>query len=213
MMRTVEQLGKLSAEIMKTTARVGDASEDASMTEARPVLSKMNALGLITTDSQMGKKSSWEYNANVGVIWQRSYISGFMSRKKAEEFKLRMDLVGGVIVYICEHATKYPSDKAFAAAYRPGVTRITNPKNGDFEVTTRAPLLPLTLQAAWVNLLPETNLANDTRAMKRIAPSVVQVELVDMEWGRELWLFETVVKALSGKVGKVPVTKRKAKQT
>lgn len=51
----VQALGKLSAVAMLVTDRVGDPQEDVTMSQAKPILSKINKEGLVTTDSQMGR--------------------------------------------------------------------------------------------------------------------------------------------------------------
>lgn len=199
--RTVAQVAKLSAREMRRTSRVGDPSEDATMAKARPILAKINAAGFVTVDSQMGKKEQYNsvfHKGFVSVEWQRSYIEGFMARDKAQAFMLRMDLVGGAAVYVCEHASRNPSDKVFGNAYRVPVTRHTEP-GGTFRACTRQPMLPRTLHGQWVNLLPETKLRSDAHAMEAVAPEVVQVTVVDMQWGRPVWLFNKVVDALSGR--------------
>lgn len=60
------------------------------------------------------------------------------------------------------------------------------------------PLLPITLDDHWGNLIPGTGLRGDKRAMKLVAPDVVYVNIVDMQWGRPMWLFEKVIEVLSG---------------
>ena len=52
--RTFADLAELSARCMRSTKRVGDPGEDASMAVMRPVLAEINALGLVTDDSQSG---------------------------------------------------------------------------------------------------------------------------------------------------------------
>ncbi|CAN0334099.1 unnamed protein product, partial [Pylaiella littoralis] len=82
----VQALGKLSAVAMLTTARVGLASEDPSMAQARQHLSEVNKRGLVTTDSQMGAKKQITHHSDGHVLnppltlWQRSYISGILAK-------------------------------------------------------------------------------------------------------------------------------------
>lgn len=210
---TIEDVAKLSARKMKTTARVGAAEEDASMTKARPALAKINALGLVTVDSQMGKKSEYISVVDegfVGVMWQRAYVYGFMSRERAADFAMRLDLVGGIAIQVCEHAKKEPSDKVFSSAYKIPVTRFST-RDGDFAAITRMPMLPGTLEYQWSNLLPETGLASDLRAMKLVAPNVVQISIVDMQWGRPMWLYDTIVAALSDRGSSTPLSRKSRK--
>jgi hypothetical protein len=206
---TVAQVAKLSASKMLTTGRVGDQSEDASMAQARKILSKINALGFVTTDSQMGKKSEYDSifeKGFVGVMWQRGYVTGFMSREKAHAFALGMDLVGGVAVDVRECAKKPPTDKERKSGYRIPVTR-SSTKEGEFLLETHMPMMSLPFEYMWVNLLPETGLSSDKGAMRRVEPQVVQVDIVDMQWGRPMWLFKTVVEVLSGRGPTTPTSK------
>ena len=58
---SVGQIARLQAAAMPTTSRVGDPEEDETMASARPVLSRINALGFVTVDSQMGTKGGGGY--------------------------------------------------------------------------------------------------------------------------------------------------------
>lgn len=141
---TVEKLAELSAENMLTTDRV--ALEDETMSAARPLLSEVNALVLITTDSQIGTKSDYASPLTegfIGVGWQRSYIDGFMSFERAKEFCLRMDLVGGALVYCGEHAD-IPNREECNKVFRIPVTRGTQ-VDGTIHVYTTMPVLSLPL--------------------------------------------------------------------
>lgn len=206
---TIAQVAKLSAREMKTTARVGDEEEDPSMKVARPILSKINAAGLVTMDSQMGLKSDYVSVVEkgfVGVMWQRAYVSGFMARESAAAFAERLDLVGGIAIKVCEHASKEPSDKVFRAAYKIPVTRFST-RDGAFAASTHMPMIPNTFAYDWMNLLPETGLRSDRRAMQLVAPSVVQVYIVDMQWGRPMWLYNEILKALRSRASRTPKSK------
>jgi hypothetical protein len=211
--KTIEELAKLSGSLMKTTARVGAPDEDASMAKARPRLAKINTLGFITTDSQMGLKQ--EYDSVVekhrGVMWQRSYVTGFMSREKAVSFKLYMDLVGGAAVHVCEFSKKGPTNAMFSNAYRVPATRFTM-ADGTFKSGTNVPFISTSIEENWLNLLPETGLSRDTDTRDIIAPHVVAVQVVDMTWGRPTWLFKNVIEVLSGKSQRVPKAKKRAKK-
>lgn len=56
----LQAFGKLCSLAMLTTARVGDVEEDPSMSQARPRLAAINERGLVTTDSQMGLKTTFQ---------------------------------------------------------------------------------------------------------------------------------------------------------
>lgn len=204
---TIAQVAKLSAREMKTTARV--EVEDPSMKVARPILSKINAAGLVTVDSQMGLKSDYVSvmeKGFVGVTWQRAYVYGFMARESAAAFAARLDLVGGIAIQVCELASKEPSDKAFRAANKIPVTRWST-RDGAFAASTHIPMIPSTFAYLWMNLLPETGLRSDRRAMQLVAPSVVQVNIVDMQWGRPMWLYNQILKALTCRASMTPKAK------
>ena len=51
-----KDLARASSVLMLTSDRVGEIEEDESMKIAKPILSKINAFGFVTEDSQMGKK-------------------------------------------------------------------------------------------------------------------------------------------------------------
>lgn len=61
--------------------RVGDPVEDASIAHARPVPSKINALGLVTIDSQMGRK--FEYKSVVSKGMSACWLYEPCKRKRA----------------------------------------------------------------------------------------------------------------------------------
>jgi hypothetical protein len=76
-LNTLEEILAASSEAMKSTKRVGDPTEDASMSKARPRLAAMNAFGLLTIDSQMGKKN--------GKCMQRAYLEAIVDGDLAIE--------------------------------------------------------------------------------------------------------------------------------
>jgi hypothetical protein len=130
-----------------------------------------------------------------------------MSRERAREFGVMMDLVGGALVFVREHAAKRPTEQEWKRAHKIPVTRGTR-MDGTFPFSTHAPLIAYPLKDQWINLLPETGLRSDTRAMTRVAPDVVQVTVVDMQWGRPMWLFKTAVDVLAGRGPDIPKSKR-----
>jgi hypothetical protein len=81
---------------MLTTRRVGDPSEDASMAAARPILSKINELGFVTIDSQMGTSE------------QRAYVSGFVSKNIVEKFVELVTMESGIMCFSFPHGESVP---------------------------------------------------------------------------------------------------------
>ena len=204
---TFKDLARISASTMLTSNRVGLPSEDASMAVARPILSKINGLGLVTDDSQMGKKEEYRVKntGNIGTTWQRAYISGFMSRENAEKFRLDMDLIGETFVVIKKHKDYYKDVNMDDGI---SVTRFTD-AYGSFETRTRTWTGSCLLEPQWINLLPELDLGEDIQLMNKIEKEVVYVCVTDMKWGRAMWLFETVLNALSGNVQTIPAIRYK----
>lgn len=203
-----KDLVKASANAMKTTYRVGDPREDVSMSVARPILSKINELGFVTDDSQMGKKDTYDIDSTekFGTIWQRSYVSGFMSKHEYKQFQLRMDLIGGCFVLI----KPYCENRDIFMGHGIPVTRITD-WGGNFNACTRTWTdCPVSIEPQWINLLPELKIQDNYELMNRIEKEVVYVSVTDMTWGRGFWLFDTIVRALSGNVEDHPVIKQKS---
>lgn len=98
----VEALAKVSAVAMLTTERVGEPREDASMAQARPRLSEINKRGFLTLDSQMGKKEVMQHGiTGEDVLYrQRCYVEGFLPKHLGDEFKRRMHLEDGVMIFM-----------------------------------------------------------------------------------------------------------------
>ncbi|CAM9936462.1 unnamed protein product, partial [Pylaiella littoralis] len=83
----LQAFGKLCSLAMLTTARVGDVEEDPSMSQARPRLAAINERGLVTTDSQMGPRTTFQ-----DVRWIRSVALA--------KFEKRLNVVDGVSFFI-----------------------------------------------------------------------------------------------------------------
>lgn len=184
--KTVDRVAALQAAAMPSTARVGDPSEDASMAAARPMLAKINALGFVTVDSQMGLSG--------GPYRQRAYISGFVSKARAAGLMAeltRRDLVA--VQY--PHGEDTPADlEAFGLRSMP---RLALTDDGG-EVHTKMPLgAAQTWKSMWRGLLPELGLQDDTRSMQAVRADAVQVFVADVVWGRKTWLFRQVHDALA----------------
>ena len=182
--RTVKDVATLSAKHMLTTTRVGDPAEDESMKAMRPTLSKINSLGLVTTESQMGLKDKNN--------WQRAYLCGFVSKSDAAKLFARLDLVDGLVVLIGPHGR--PSEAFNATAPRLTLTR----QGKDLQdPCTRQPLANTpSFQYDWSGLLPETGLRDDKVAMRAVAKDALSFFAVDLTWGRKTWLFSKIIGAL-----------------
>ena len=189
-----KDLARASSVLMLTSDRVGEIEEDESMKIAKPILSKINAFGFVTEDSQMGKKEKINLKDNkIGDKWQRSYISGIMDRNIYKEFELKMDLIGETFILIKQHCEMYSEHSNPIS-----VTRVSN-QDGSFPTTTRCWTECESIYPQWINLLPDLGdeILDDMELMEQIEDEVVYVGITDMTWGRPLWLFETVHKVLS----------------
>ena len=189
-----KDLARESSILMLTSDRVGAVTEDESMKIAKPILSKINALGFVTQDSQMGKKEKINLKDNkIGDKWQRSYISGIMDRNIYKEFELKMDLIGETFILIKQHCEMYSEHSNPIS-----VTRVSN-QDGSFPTTTRCWTECESIYPQWINLLPDLGdeILDDMELMEQIEDEVVYVGITDMTWGRPLWLFENVHKVLS----------------
>ena len=189
-----KDLARASSVLMLTSDRVGEIEEDESMKIAKPILSKINAFGFVTEDSQMGKKEKINLKDNkIGDKWQRSYISGIMDRNIYKEFELKMDLIGETFILIKQHCEMYSEHSNPIS-----VTRVSN-QDGSFPTTTRCWTECESIYPQWINLLPDLGdeILDDMELMEQIEDEVVYVGITDMTWGRPWWLFETVHKILS----------------
>jgi hypothetical protein len=185
------------AKLMLTTKRVGDPAEDASMKEARPFLSKINELGIITVDSQMGVKNTKKHT------WQRSYVSGFTAPYIAARLKEQFKLVDSVIVLVFPHGEDAPKGhEEFGFKHMPRLTlSIHGPERKE---STRLPLGACQpFGEMWLHLLPEfhAELKKGDSAFNYVTKAhcklkSVQIHIVDMVFGRKLWLFKEVIKRL-----------------
>jgi hypothetical protein len=177
---------------MLKTARVGEPDEDASMAVMRPILAKINSLGLVTSDSQDGKSTKPN---KFGVYRQRAYISGMMDRLHAKEFVRRANLVDGLLAFRCEFKDYIDGQPEQVSPTSIPVTLNEN-KAGAIQYHTFMPLETADISSVWWNLLPETGLKDDVSAMNRVKKGSVMVSLVDMKWCRRRWLFTKVVNLL-----------------
>jgi hypothetical protein len=193
--KAMDRIRARQAELMRTTKRVGDPSEDASMRRMRPVLSVINALGLITIDSQMGSKRDKQ--------WQRAYVWALATRKTAAKLTASLMTVDSALVLTFPHGESAPSKIAeYALTNMPRIALTLDSHNN---AVTRQPLgASATFSEMWAGLLPELHaeLKRDMtpeqlRALRtRCMRDSVQVFVVDTVWGRPTWLFDTLVKHL-----------------
>jgi len=189
-----KELAEASSSLMLTSDRIGAITEDESMKVAKPILSKINSLGFVTDNSQMGKKEKINLKDNkIGDKWQRSYISGIMSRNIYKEFELKMDLIGETFLLIKPHCEMYSEHSNPIS-----VTRVSK-QDGSFETTTRNWTDCDSIYPQWINLLPDLGdeILDDMKLMEEIEEEVVCVRITDMTWGRPWWLFETVHKEIN----------------
>lgn len=189
MYTAVEEIAALQAAAMLTTARVGDPEEDASMAAMRGVLSKINALGFVTVDSQTGAKESGPLH------WQRAYISGFVPKSLAKEFVAQMNLRNSVVALAFPHGEEQPAGgRAFAWKKMP---RLSLTLEARHETCTSHPLaVAQPFRGMWRAMLPELGLADDRRSMRAVAEDAVQVFVTDTVWGRKTALFKAACECL-----------------
>ena len=185
----VQALGKVSALKMLVTERVGDPEEDETMEPARPRLSEMNSKGLLTTNSQMGKKEVKKHpkDGSYYPSWQRAYVDGVMPRHLARKFHDHMEIVGGVVVF--SGAT--PGGEIYVDLDVPVTI------DGD-RVYSYAPMAPLpdnTLIGDMV--LPDVaSILRHQRCKDLVVKDAILVRVVDTEWGRPFWLFDKIIEVL-----------------
>lgn len=194
----VQALGKLSAVAMLTTSRVGLATEDPSMAQARPHLSEINKRGLVTTDSQMGAKKQVTHHADGHVLnppvtqWQRSYVTGILAKGLWRKFEQKMRLVDGVDFFVGRHGAEPP----FSLTHYINVTVF---QRGDDEPDffTNVPMATHPLDDDLSGLLPEVGhvMRSDT-CVRIVEEDALCVQIVDLIWGRPFWLFEKVKEVL-----------------
>jgi hypothetical protein len=191
---TFAELAARSSAAMLNTRRVGDPIEDGTMKAVRKVLSKINALGFVTTDSQMGRTfAPWWRRA---VCWkraphsdrQRAYICGFVSKTSSGRIFKELDSED-VVVLMGPHRPEH-------VPFSYGGARLTLTYDGGEPYTANPVTSPPNFVDEWLNTLPELNLADDAEAMRAMEPDVVALFVMDAKWGRKTWLFDVVRKAL-----------------
>ena len=185
----VQAFAKLSAVHMLTTGRVGDPLEDASMSEARPILSEINRKGFLTIDSQMGQKRARKHfvTGEEYPSWQRAYVDGFMPRHLIKNFHQRMELEDGVVILI-----DAPHERPMRIGGAISVTL-----DGDYFYTRKPVATSAGFQESVENVLPEVrSIMSDKRCRELLRQDAFNVRVVDMVWGRPFWLFEKISKVL-----------------
>ena len=202
------RVAKRCATEMRTTERVGgELGEDKREAPLRSMLSKINDLGLITTDSQSGSIDRYPCFNDRSLEcegWQRAYLNGFMLRDEAWDLRDRLNLEDGIAVMVCEHAPDVDTqDWLRESSPMFDVTKGLR-ANGEFHTFTHAPTSSQAFTQQWTYMLPETGFANDMETMKLLAPAVVHVEVVDLVWNRHPHMFERVIDALSGRGRPIP---------
>lgn len=179
---------------MLTTTRVGDPEEDATMKKARPLLAKINTHGLVTIDSQMGKKMPGH--------WQRAYVTGFCTKQVADRLKTGLRLLDSVLVATFPHGEHCPPEyNKFGLTNMPRLEH-TVIGNDNMQPVTRTPLGACqTFDGVWASMLPEVLAEVESfkpRLKAQCFKNSVQVCIGDMEWGRQLWLFRRIAECLQG---------------
>ena len=195
------------AYLMRSTMRVGDEREDASMKRARFALSAINTLGLITVDSQMGMKHKNH--------WQRAYVWGLATRATASKLTAALITVDSVLVLTFPHGESAPNALAeYALSHMPRLA-LTLQGPGLRDAVTRHPLgASATFSEMWAGLLPELHaeMARDMTPGKlqhvkaQCQRASLQIFIVDTMWGRPTWLFKTIIhrmQAANSSVGKI----------
>lgn len=148
----------LSSDDMKTR------EDNGANVGAIPLLVEVNSLGLITIDSQMGdheKTAKSDY-------FERAYLDGFMTKARAKEFLLRINMVTDKIAMA---AVVGPNEPLRSVT----VTKTLWP-NGRWEHHTR-----------WCPVYPRSNFLQqmDKAGLSRkLVDKVVLVTLLDAQWGR-----------------------------
>lgn len=186
----VQALGKLSADAMMISDRVGRASEDATMVQARPYLSRINSRGLVTTDSQMGKNVVTQtLDARHERVKQRSYVTGIIPRHLGKEFLRRMKHEDNVVVRVDLPKTTSWIPMADFVYFFPVTVY------GDDDFQTSVPMVPDEFED--MEFLPEIQtIMNDVNCKRIVEQDALIVQIVDAVWGRPFWLFEKIVQVL-----------------
>lgn len=186
--RTVAQVGTLQAKVMLTTERVGTTREDPEMALLRPVLSRMNAHGLVTVDSQMGHK--------LPGTWQRAYVSGFVAKENVRALVAELQKEDGLLVLQFPHGESMPPEIVeFGLRHMPRMP--VTLYGSDLKPVTRMPLgAAQSWSEMWSNLLPESGLRADHVSRDAVMKDAVQLYIVDLTWGRRTWLFGRVLRWL-----------------
>lgn len=193
----MEYIRSRQTELMLTTRRVGDESEDPSMKRARRALSEINRIGLITIDSQMGVKRDRH--------WQRAYVWGLATRETATKIKAALSTVDSILVLAFPHSETSPFTKAYIEYSLQHMPRLDLTLEGPgLHAVTRQPIgVPATFSEMWTGLLPELHaeMARDMspakiqRLKETCKRDSLQVFVMDTVWGRPSWLFKTVISA------------------
>lgn len=169
------------------------------MVQARPHLSEVNKRGLVTIDSQMGKKDQVTHHVYGHVLnpplthWQRSYISGILAKDLGPKFEQKMSLVDGVDIFIGVPGPTPP----YSSTHYISVTMYKQGDGDEPDFCTRSPMATQPLEYSLEGLLPEVQHVMDNDTCKRIVEDdALFVEIVDLVWGRPFWLFEKVKEVL-----------------
>lgn len=188
-------VAKRSADAMCVTDRL--AMEDPSMTCMRSTLARINALGLVTTNSQMGKKERYPHYDNPEA-WQRAYVEGFMLAREADALCNRLDLEDGLFV------ATFPYNKEDGYAHDGVPVTRELKENGTFRVFTSVPMQAPPFECLWINTLPELALGDDHDLMNTCERLTKYVVVVDMVWARGTYMFDKLVDSLQGRGREAP---------
>ena len=180
------------------------------MAALRPILSSINRLGFITTDSQRGGDSCGPILATPWVsntIRERTYISGFMLRREAHALKDVLDKHDNVLVLVMEfdNDAKHARDDE---VWAPIPLTLDQDGDGTYDAFTQHSFRTRPFQYEWMSLLPELDdIMADEGSMVRLQDHVVSMTVIDMKWSRQDVLFSMVDAALRGEVRPMPAVK------
>ena len=186
----VQALGKISAIGLQNFSLVLE-QEDPTMVVAVPRLVEINKRGLVTTNSQMGKKS----NTDGFLTWQRSYVTGILPVDMGTNFGRKMELVDGVIVHIGKpRSMTEPPNRSFLSY---PVTKYGSSIETLWDATS-VPLVIDSFQNVILQVIPEVQeMVYEENCYKVLEEDALSVTLVDTVWGRPFWLFDKIAEVLA----------------
>ena len=169
------------------------------------VLRELNTLGVVTIGSQIGCHDKFEFDAcyryqsvrQLGQI-QRAYLDCFCDSATA---KTLLELMIGktnliVITQPASHTLTDPDN-----CHRQNTVPLTlwEMSDGTTKVNTDTLMTCWPIENAWLNL-PDRISADDVELRDKLAPEAILVLIIDPDWGRETYLFDTVLDAVRNRV-------------